>query len=108
MRFMPALCSCFPESYCHPCRTRLLEQLSGAAANRGIDWARSVARRVRVDKPWPAFGGRCAEIALGLAKHMTRDRWLHEEFAKVVVEYAAAEWSKLRATWSAQAGPAAI
>jgi hypothetical protein len=90
---MSVVCNCPSNALCPPCRRRLLDQLSGAAASRGHQWAMAVAKKVSFSTPWPAFEGKCAEIARRKVSDLTSDPTLLEQLAERTAAAAAYEWS---------------
>lgn len=97
---MGALCSCKSEALCPTCYDRLRFQVAGSANARGAWWAKSVAAKVSVHQPWPAFDGKCAAIARSKAHDLSSDPRLREEFAYVIYQAAVSTWETLRRTAS--------
>lgn len=94
-RPMSVVCPCPSSALCALCRSRLLEQLSGAADARGYRWAMAVATKVSFSTPWPAFEGKCAEIARRKVVDLTSDPILREHLAERAAAAAAGEWNRL-------------
>jgi hypothetical protein len=67
---------------CDACVAQDLEQLGGTARARGWAWAGRVIAQVGTSKPWPAFAGRCAELARGKVTDLSRDPRVLEELAR--------------------------
>ena len=95
MADVQGVCSCPRNALCDGCVKKSLAWLTGAAMLRGERWAESVARR-RPDlraRPWPAYEGRCAEIARGRVHDLGRDPRLLDLLGSHVHAQAAAWWS---------------
>lgn len=90
------LCPCrATETLCQLCREGLFAQLRGAAACRGERWASTVGERKPMlrAKPWPAYEGRAAAIALRKVADLTRDPKLREQLAVELATWAARRWA---------------
>jgi len=89
------LCACARDLLCDRCVADTFAQLCGVAACRGEAWAGSVRRRVPARGPWPAHGGREAEIARRKVTDLTRDTRLGELLVAELSCWAAKRWAQL-------------
>lgn len=95
------ICLCWLEPMrCDACLELSKRCLGGAMFLRGYLWARRVGRRVELrDRAWPAFEGRCAEIARRRARDSeSEDPRLVEYLAEICHAAASQEWE--RADWA--------
>ena len=88
------MCSCPRDALCDLCFQGSWENLRGVAATRGEVWAMDVARRTRVDRPWPEGSLRVTEIARAKVADLSRDRRLLEALALEVARWAARWWQR--------------
>jgi hypothetical protein len=63
------LACCNGENFCAQ-RGASLACIRGAAECRGDRWAERVARKTKTRQPWPAFDGKCRDIAIRLVVDM--------------------------------------
>ena len=89
------MCECPRENLCQLCRQGLWDNLKGTAATRGEAWADHVARAVGRDRPWPAFEGRCADIAKRKVADLARDPMLLEMLAAELWIWAGYRWRRV-------------
>lgn len=85
------MCGCPRDQLCDLCFQGSWENLRGVAATRGEVWAMAVARRVRLDRPWPD-SGRAAAIARRKVEDLSRDRRLRAALAAELARWAARWW----------------
>ena len=87
-------CGCPREHLCTRCSDDGFAQLRGVAACRGEVWAMDVARRAPAPRPWPAFEGKAAALALGKVGDLTPDPGLADRLARELAHWAARWWSR--------------
>jgi hypothetical protein len=83
---------------CQPCIDQTMFWLGGTAALRGRLWAQRVAQLVPVDRPWPPYEGRCAELARKQVAGICSDDGRIEALARACHARAAEAWEQIRAT----------
>src|SRR5688500_8724385 len=82
---------------CPSCRRVSVIHLRGTAQCRGQAWANRVVHSITPDKPWPAFEGRCAELAARqVADIAPNDPAILAELAPEVWKGANRAWEELR------------
>jgi len=81
---------------CELCFQGSWENLRGVAATRGEVWAMGLARRVRLDHPWPEGSPRVAAIARDKVADLARDPRLREALAGELARWASRWWRAAR------------
>ena len=90
------MCGCPRERLCELCFQGSWENLRGVAATRGEVWAMDVARRARLDRPWPEGSPRVAAIARQKVADLSRDHRLVAALADELGRWAARWWRAAR------------
>jgi len=85
---------------CDRCVDEKFDQLCGTAGARGYAWGQQVAaeleRRGRTLPPWPAFAGRCREIAMRKIAGLVDDARLLQQLAQACWKDARRRYEQLR------------
>lgn len=86
------MCGCPRDQLCDVCFQGSWENLRGVAATRGEVWAMDLARRMRIDQPWPDGSPKVLAISRRKVADLSRDGRLLEELAAELARWAARWW----------------
>jgi hypothetical protein len=83
---------------CQPCIDQTVMWIGGQARGIGDRWARWVAAKVGTERDWPAYEGKCADIARRKVASLSQDEGVLEALARRCHAQAAWRWGQIRAT----------
>jgi hypothetical protein len=85
---------------CQACIDQTMFWLEGTAALRGRLWAIRVSKKVPVNRPWPPYEDRCAELARKRVADIVSDAGTVDALARACHAAAAETWERIRTTGS--------